>query len=42
LTLADAIDLSGKLSATLSYSWFIERSFDSGEYITLDLLDGSW
>ena len=42
LTLKNSIDLSGKSSATLTYSWFIERSWDSGEYIALDVYDGSW
>jgi len=42
LALASSIDLSGKSSATLTYSWFIERNWDSGEYIALDVYDGSW
>lgn len=42
LTMADAIDLSGKTSATLTFSWFIESSWDSGEYIALDVFDGTW
>ena len=42
LTLAHAIDLSGKSSATLNYSWFIERTWNTGEYIALDVYDGTW
>jgi PKD repeat protein len=45
LTMANAIDLSGKVSATLTFSWFIEGSWDNGEYIKLDIsTDGvsSW
>lgn len=42
LTLAHAIDLSGKSSATLNYSWFIERTWITGEYIALDVYDGTW
>jgi PKD repeat protein len=37
LTMAKAIDLSGKASATLTFSWFIEGSWDNGEYIKLDI-----
>jgi hypothetical protein len=42
LTMADPIDLSGKSTATLTFSWFIEASWDSGEYIALDVHDGTW
>jgi PKD repeat protein len=45
LTMAKSIDLSGKASATLTFSWFIEGSWDNGEYIKLDIsADGgaSW
>ena len=42
LTMASSIDLSGKSSATLTYSWYIERGWDTGEYIALDVYDGSW
>jgi len=43
LTIASAIDLSAKASATLSFSWFIERSWDAGEYIKLDMFyHGAW
>ena len=42
LTMADSIDLSGKSTATLTYSWFIERNWDKGEYIALEVYDGSW
>lgn len=43
LTMLNAIDLSGITSATLTYSWFIESNWDSGEYIALDMYNGiSW
>ena len=42
LTMANPIDLSGKEDATLTFSWFIEGSWDDGEYIALDVFDGSW
>ncbi len=43
LTMAGAVDLSAKASATLSFSWFIERSWDAGEYIRLDMFyHGAW
>ena len=42
LTLANAIDLSDKSSAELTFSWYIESGFDSGEYIALDVYDGTW
>jgi PKD repeat protein len=42
LTMVDSIDLSGKTTATLTYSWYIERGWDTGEYIALDVHDGSW
>lgn len=43
LTMANAIDLSEKTNATLTFSWFIEGSWDNGEYIKLDIStdDGS-
>ena len=37
LTLADALDLSGFASAALTFSWYIESGFDSGEYVALDV-----
>jgi len=45
LTMEDSIDLSGKTSAILTFSWFIEGNWDNGEYIKLDIsTDGgtSW
>jgi PKD repeat protein len=40
LTMGQAIDLSGKTSAIITYSWFIERNWDNGEYICLDVYSG--
>jgi hypothetical protein len=37
LTMANAVNLSGKASATLTFSWFIESNWDAGEYIALDV-----
>lgn len=43
LTLADPIDLSGYDNAELTFSWFIEKNWDSGEYIALDVqTGGNW
>lgn len=42
LSLANAIDLTGKVNATLTFPWLIERHLDGGEYLCLDLYDGSW
>ena len=42
LTMADPIDLSGKSTATLTFSWYIEENWNSGEYIALDVYDGTW
>ncbi len=34
---------SSRTSATLTFSWYIESSWDSGGYIKLDLFyDGAW
>ncbi len=41
MSLANAIDLAGKTSASLTFSWLIERQLDSGEYLCLDLYDGA-
>ncbi len=41
LSLANPLDLTSYGSAELTYSWYIESGFDSGEYIALDLYDGS-
>lgn len=43
LSLANSLDLTSYSSAELTFSWYIESGFDSGEYIALDLYDGnSW
>ncbi|QDV26785.1 Calx-beta domain-containing protein [Aureliella helgolandensis] len=43
LSQANPLDLTGYGSAELTFSWYIESSFDRGEYIALDLYDGnSW
>ncbi|PAY17842.1 hypothetical protein CKO51_19305 [Rhodopirellula sp. SM50] len=45
LTTSTPIDLSGYSSAELTFDWLIERGFDGGEYLSLDLsTDGgtSW
>lgn len=45
LTLANALNLSGYQTAVLTFDWLIERGFDRGEYLILDLsADGgsSW
>jgi serine protease len=42
LTMFDFINLTGKTSVTLTYSWSIESSWDLGEYIALDVYDGTW
>ena len=43
LTLADPIDLSGVDTAELTFSWFIEKNWDTGEYMALDVhTGGNW
>ena len=45
LTLATSIDLSSYLSGSLTFDWYIEKGFDTGEYLSLDIsTDGgsSW
>ncbi len=37
LTLASALNLSSYSAATLTFNWLIESSFDSGEYLSLDV-----
>ena len=32
------IDLQGRTSATVTFDWFIERGFDSGEFLAFDVL----
>ncbi len=41
LSLANPLDLTGYASAELTFSWYIESGFDGGEYIALDLYDGT-
>lgn len=41
LTMKDAIDLSGTSQATLTFSWLIESGVDTGEYLALDLWNGT-
>jgi PKD repeat protein len=38
---ANAIDLSGRTNATLTFDWFIEGSWDDGEYIKLEISNNS-
>ncbi len=42
LTLANPLDLSGYSTAELTFSWYIESSWDTGEYIAVDVYNGSW
>ena len=42
LTLADPLDLTPYASVVLSFSWYIESGFDSGEYLALDVFNGTW
>jgi VCBS repeat-containing protein len=43
LTMANGVDLTNYGGAELTFSWFIESGLDSGEYLALDLFDGtSW
>ncbi len=41
LTMAKPLNLANYSGAVLTFSWFIERNWDNGEYIALDLLNGS-
>ena len=41
LTLANPIDLTPYGSAELTFDWYIENGLDAGEYLALDLFDGS-
>ena len=36
LTMADPVDMTPYGSAELTFDWYIERGFDSGEYLALD------
>ncbi len=43
LSIANPIDLTPYGSAELTFDWYIESGFDAGEYLALDLFDGtSW
>ena len=42
LTLQNAIDLSGKSSANVTFDWYVEYRLDTGEYISFEVYDGSW
>ena len=43
LSMANPLDLATYTSAEVSFSWYIESSWDTGEYIALDFFDGnSW
>ncbi len=43
ITMANTINLAGKIGATLNFSWFIESNWDSNEYICLDIFsNGVW
>ena len=37
LTLAAPVDLSGYISSTLTFDWYIEKGFDTGEYLAVDI-----
>ena len=41
LTVKDDINLSGTSQATLTFSWLIESGLDTGEYLALDLWNGT-
>jgi PKD repeat protein len=42
LTMATPLDLDSYGTATLTFDWLIESGFDSGEYLALDVYDGTW
>ena len=43
ITMLNTVNLTGKTNATLTFSWFIESNWDSGEYICLDIFsNGVW
>jgi len=43
ITMKNPVNLAGKTSATLTFSWFIESNWDAGEYICLDIFsNGIW
>lgn len=41
LSLANAVDTTPYSSVELSFYWYIEGGFESGEYLALDLFDGT-
>ena len=41
LTIANPVDMTPYGSADLTFDWYIESGLDSGEYLALDLFDGS-
>lgn len=41
LTVAQPIDLTAYGSAELTFDWYIENTLDSGEYLAVDLFNGS-
>jgi hypothetical protein len=41
LTLASPVDLTVYSGVELTFSWFIESSWDAGEYLALDLFNGN-
>ncbi|NQT41467.1 MAG: tandem-95 repeat protein [Planctomycetes bacterium] len=42
LTMAAPIDLTAYGTATLTFDWLIEKGYDTGEYLALDVYDGTW
>ncbi len=42
LTVAHAIDLEPVRGVQLTFSWYIESGLDRGEYLALDLYNGTW
>jgi outer membrane protein assembly factor BamB len=43
LTMANAVDVSPYHHATLTFSWYIEKNWDKGEYIAVDVFaDDAW
>ena len=41
LTVANPIDLTAYGSVELTFDWYIESTLDDGEYLAVDLFDGS-
>jgi thermitase len=43
LSMKNSLNLIGKTNSTLSFSWYLESSWDAGEYIQLELFySGTW